>query len=165
MVSERLFPNNQLGCTLVFYSSNSCIRSKRSFLSFSINFRGSKRPLNHKWYAIEMEDLWQMKVDGVTVNILSAPCYLASKFEAFNSRGSEYRTSYDFEDIIYVVDNRTIIVEEIKNTNILIREFLKIEFRKINSHYSSEEIYTAHIHPLIVQDLLTVLIAKVNKIL
>jgi len=120
---------------------------------------------SNKWYAIEMEDLWQMEVVGVIVNILSSPCYLASKFEAFYSRGSDYRTSNDFEEIIYVLNNRTTIVEEIKNTNILIREFLKIEFRKINSHYSSEEIYSAHIHPLIVQDLLTVLIAKVNKIL
>ncbi len=82
---------------------------------------------SNKWYAIGMEDLWQ--INGVTVNILSAPCYLASKFEAFNSRGSDYRCIHDFEVIIYVLDNRTTIVEEIKNPKILIREFLKSEFR------------------------------------
>jgi hypothetical protein len=88
---------------------------------------------------------------------------LASKFEAFYSLGSDYRASHDFEVIIFVLDNRTTIVEEIKNTYILIREFLKSEFRKINYHYSSEEIYSVHIHPLIVQDLLPLLIEKVNK--
>lgn len=119
---------------------------------------------SNKWYAIGMKDLKRMEVDGVTINILSAPCYLATKFEAFNSRGSDYRTSHDFEDIIYVLDNRTTIVEEIKNANVLIREFLVNEFRKINSNKSSEEIYSAHIHPLIVQERLPMLLAKIDKI-
>ncbi len=119
---------------------------------------------SNKWYAVGMEDLWQKKVEDVTINILSAPCYLATKFEAFNSRGSDYRTSHDFEDIIYVLDNRTTIVEEIKNDNELIRNFLINEFKKINDLPSSQEIYSAHIHPLIVEDRLPILLEKIAKI-
>lgn len=119
---------------------------------------------SNRWYALGMKDLWQMEVEGIVINILSAPCYLATKFEAFNSRGSDYRTSHDFEDIIYVLDNRTTIIEEIKNTNVLIREFLIREFIKINSHKSSEEIYSAHIHPLIVEERLPILLEKIDKI-
>lgn len=119
---------------------------------------------SNKWYAIGMEDLWKMEVDGISINILSPPCYLATKFEAFNSRGSDYRTSHDFEDIIYVLDNRTTIVQEIKNTNTLIREFLISEFKKINSHQSSDEIYSAHIHPLVVEERLPILLEKIDKI-
>ncbi len=37
--------------------------------------------------------------------------FLATKFEAFKDRGGDYRTSHDFEDIVYVLDNRTTIVE------------------------------------------------------
>ncbi len=59
-------------------------------------------------------------------------------------RGSYYRTNYDFEDIIYVLDNRTTIIEEIKNNNILIRQSLINGFRKINSHKSSEETFFSH---------------------
>jgi hypothetical protein len=51
---------------------------------------------SNRWYAVGIENFWQVKVEDVTVNILSAPCYLATKFEAFNSRGSDYRTSHDF---------------------------------------------------------------------
>lgn len=120
---------------------------------------------SNKWYAIGMKDLWQMEIEDVTINILSAPCYLATKFEAFNSRGSDYRTSHDFEDIIYVLDNRKSIVEEIKNTDPTIHDFLAEEFRKINSNNSSEEIYSAHIHPLIVQDRLPLLLSKEDKII
>lgn len=36
----------------------------------------------------------QPKNEGI--QILSAPCYLAIKFEAFNGRETNYRTSHDF---------------------------------------------------------------------
>lgn len=120
---------------------------------------------SNKWYAIGMRNLWQTQVQGVSIKILSGPCYLATKFEAFNSRGSDYRTSHDFEDIIYVLDNRTTIQDEIKVCNNLIKEFLVSELKKINSHQSSEEIYSAHIHPLVVHDRLPLLLEKINKII
>lgn len=120
---------------------------------------------SNKWYAIGMKYLWQMNVEDVTINILSAPCYLATKFEAFNSRGSDYRTGHDFEDIIYALDNRKTIVEEIENTDLSILNFLVDELRKINSNSSSEEKYSPHIHPLIVQDRLPLLLEKFDKII
>lgn len=120
---------------------------------------------SNQWYGVGMKDLWQIQVEGINIQILSAPCYLATKFEAFNNRGSDYRTSHDFEDIIYVLDNRTTIVEEIKNSNNLIQNFLISEFKKINAHQSSEEIYSAHIHPLVINDRLPILLTKINKII
>ncbi|MDA3821665.1 MAG: hypothetical protein PF450_03490 [Bacteroidales bacterium] len=60
---------------------------------------------------IGFEDLWTRKALNEEIRILSAPVYLASKFEAFTNRGGDYRTSHDFEDIIFVLDNRSIIVE------------------------------------------------------
>lgn len=120
---------------------------------------------SNKWYGIGMKDLWLTEVEGINIKILSAPCYLATKFEAFNNRGSDYRTSHDFEDIIYVLDNRTNIVNEIKNSNKLIQEFLISEFTKISTLPSSEEIFSVHIHPLIVHDRLPILLEKVTKII
>jgi hypothetical protein len=44
------------------------------------------------------------------------PYFLASKFTAYNDRGGkDPRISHDFEDIIYVLDNRTDIVEQLVN--------------------------------------------------
>jgi predicted nucleotidyltransferase len=69
------------------------------------NENGPHGPSN-QWYKIGFEDLWTLKANEQEIKVLSAPCYLATKFEAFNDRGSDYRTSHDIEDIIYILDNR-----------------------------------------------------------
>ena len=73
---------------------------------------GPLGPTN-RWYRIGFEKVWQLKVKGHEIRLLSAPAFIATKFEAFTNRGSDYRTSHDIEDIIYVMDNRTTIVEEV----------------------------------------------------
>ena len=40
----------------------------------------------NRWYKIGFEDLWKVKAKDQEIYILSAPCFLATKFEAFNSR-------------------------------------------------------------------------------
>lgn len=104
---------------------------------------------SNSWYKIGFENLWTTKVKNQEISILSAPCFLATKFEAFKNRGTDYRTSHDFEDIIYVLDNRTTIVDEIEIDFPEIKQFLKEEFKRIYTHLSFEEIITCHIHPLI----------------
>ena len=71
---------------------------------------GPLGPTN-RWYKIGFKDLWRVAVKEQEINILKAPCYLATKFEAFNNRGTDYRTSHDMEDIIYILDNRIDIVK------------------------------------------------------
>lgn len=78
----------------------------------------------NKWYKIGSGDLWIRKVLDEEIRILSAPAYLASKFEAFHNRGGDYRTSHDFEDIVFVLDNRSSIVDEVKESVPEIKEFL-----------------------------------------
>ena len=100
------------------------------------------------------------------IQILSAACYLATKFEAYNHRGNgDYRTSHDFEDIIYVIDNRTTIVEEVRVADKRIRDFLKSEFKKILNTAYAEEILSAHLHPLILEKRYPILLAKINDML
>lgn len=75
--------------------------------------------------------MWTVKAKGQEIQILSAPYYLATKFEAFNDRGNDYRTSHDMEDIIYVMDNRILIAEEVINTNKIIKQFIQDQFLKM----------------------------------
>ena len=65
---------------------------------------------SNRWYKVGFKNLKNVKVKDQEIKILSAPCYLATKFEAFKNRGNDYRTSHDIEDIIYVIDNRIDIV-------------------------------------------------------
>jgi hypothetical protein len=119
----------------------------------------------NKWYKIGYDNLWIKKVREETINILSAPCFLATKFEAFNGRSGDYRASHDFEDIIYVLDNRTTIIEEIKNDHPEIIQFLKEEFTRVSASLSFEEIITCHVHPLIQEERVPIIKEKIEHII
>lgn len=120
---------------------------------------------SNKWYKIGFQDLWNVKARDEEIQILSAPTYLATKFEAFNNRGGDYRTSHDFEDFIYLLDNRITIVAEIEKAHPDIKEFLHQEFDKIRNSPFLEEILSAHIHPLVLQERYPVILRKMNQIL
>ncbi|WP_147677413.1 hypothetical protein [Algibacter pacificus] len=119
----------------------------------------------NRWCKVGFEHLWTTKVKEQEIRILSAPCFLATKFEAFKDRGTDYRTSHDFEDIIYVLDNRTTIVTEINEDHPKVKEFIKEELIKIYTSRTFTEIVSCHIHPLIVEDRLPILIEKIEKII
>jgi predicted nucleotidyltransferase len=120
---------------------------------------------SNKWYKIGFEDLWLVKALNEEIRILSAPAYLATKFEAFNNRGSDYRTSHDFEDIIYILDNRTTIVAEVERTHPAIKAFLRQEFNKIIQNLFMDEILSAHIHPIQIDERYPIVLEKINQII
>jgi len=120
---------------------------------------------SNKWYKIGFEDLWLVKALDEEIRILSAPAYMATKFEAFNDRGSDYRTSHDFEDIIYILDNRTSIVTEVERTHPAIKAFLRQEFNKIIQNLFLDEILSAHIHPIQIDERYPIVLEKIDQIL
>lgn len=118
----------------------------------------------NKWYKIGFKNLQTATIENEEISILSAPCFLATKFEAFKDRGKDYRTSHDFEDIIYVIDNRTTIINEIENDEQVIKDFLKQEFNKILTKSNTYEILSCHIHPLVLEDRYPILERKIKRI-
>jgi predicted nucleotidyltransferase len=83
--------------------------------------------------------------DQHTVKIFSAPYFIASKLQAFKNRGNnDGRVSTDFEDIIFVLDNRSTIWEEMKNAEDGVRKFLLEEFNILLNHKYAEEWIAAH---------------------
>lgn len=116
------------------------------------------------WYQIGFKDLQIAQAKDQNIRIFSAPCYLATKFEAFKNRGSDYRTSHDIEDIIYIIDNRTTIVEEVKSAEESIRHFIRSELQKIIDKGLLEELLLSHIHPLMISERLEIVKTKINLI-
>lgn len=54
--------------------------------------------------------------DNTSIYVFPVEYYLATKFEALKSRGgSDLRLSHDFEDIIFIMDNMTAIIDIIRN--------------------------------------------------
>ena len=74
---------------------------------------------NNKWYPEGFREAVDYEIDEKnTVKILSAPYFIATKLEAYKDRGgNDGRTSQDFEDIIYVLENRETIWEEMNKVD------------------------------------------------
>lgn len=87
----------------------------------------------NKWYPEGYKNAVNYTInDQCTVRILDSPYFLATKLEAFKGRGNnDGRTSHDFEDIIYVLENRSEIWQEMKTAHDNVREYLLTEFRNL----------------------------------
>ncbi|PIY10292.1 MAG: hypothetical protein COZ18_06275 [Flexibacter sp. CG_4_10_14_3_um_filter_32_15] len=68
----------------------------------------------------------------MSIYVLPIEYYLATKFEALLGRGgTDLRVSHDFEDIIYIVQNKGDLVKTIQSANLEIQTYLKLQFKKI----------------------------------
>ncbi|MGE0021686.1 MAG: hypothetical protein AB7S72_18605 [Draconibacterium sp.] len=76
------------------------------------------------WYEEGIEFKIQKTLpDGTDVFVFPPEYYMAAKFEAHNSRGgNDLRQSHDFEDIIYILDNCSDIVDNISASNSSVKE-------------------------------------------
>jgi hypothetical protein len=119
---------------------------------------------SNKWYNLGLTDLRTVNVKDIDINILSAPFFLATKLEAYHDRGKSDYLCHDFEDIIYVLDNRSTIGKEIEESPKEVKNYLIGEFSKIYNHPSCNEILSVHLHPALVEDRLSLLKEKVKRI-
>lgn len=80
----------------------------------------------NRWYPVAMQTAREVRLpSGVTIRLISAPAFLATKFEAFADRGrGDLLGSHDLEDIINVVDGRPELVAEITETGSELRQYL-----------------------------------------
>ena len=102
---------------------------------------------SNRWYADGiMHKKQKILPNGTSIYILQIEYYLASKFEALNNRGGkDIRTSYDWEDIVYIMDNCTELINSIKQCdNSHIVEYFQEQYRKLLKNNNIREIvYTA----------------------
>lgn len=88
---------------------------------------------NNQWYTDGFQNSVEYPLtENESVRIFSSVYFIASKLDAFNDRGNgDGRTSSDFEDIVYVLNNRTVIWEEMKNAPAPVKTFFKEQFQKL----------------------------------
>jgi hypothetical protein len=121
--------------------------------------------VSNRWYEPGLKFVEQAQVEGIEIKIFSAPYFIATKFEAFNNRGGDYRTSHDFEDIIYIIDNRITIVEEVKASDEIVKEFLISSFKKVLEQQAWQEIIISQIHPIMIEERFQLILDKINLII
>jgi predicted nucleotidyltransferase len=90
---------------------------------------GNVLGFNNRWYPSGVENkISKTLPDGKEIYVFPTEYYLAAKFEAYHDRGGDdLRQSHDFEDIIYVLDNCTDILEVIRNAYEDVKSYLKSE--------------------------------------
>lgn len=69
----------------------------------------------NRWYPLALESAQPVALpNGITIRLIAAPVFLATKFEAFADRGKgDLLGSHDLEDIVNVLDGRPEIEDEI----------------------------------------------------
>jgi hypothetical protein len=82
------------------------------------------------------------------IKIFSLPFFIASKLEAFKSRGkSKYLYSSDFEDIVYVLENNSQALDLLLNASSKVRLYLQNTFSEMLTDPNFEEGLIAHLEP------------------
>lgn len=84
---------------------------------------------SNQWYPFCLKDWhWETTPKGRKVRVISGPCFLACKIDAFRSPTREgngdYLASRDFEDVVSVLDGRPELAEELLTTPIEVRGYL-----------------------------------------
>ena len=87
----------------------------------------------NKWYALGLKHAQRVKLnDTISIQILSLPYYLATKFEAFHDRGAkEPRTSKDMEDIVYLLNNNRTWEIAISESPTDVKEYIVAELKAL----------------------------------
>ncbi len=101
---------------------------------------------NNRWYPDGFQHAIPYKLDNETdIRIFSLPYFLASKWEAYKSRGAnDLRTSRDFEDMVYVFENCRDFDEQLLNGPESVREYLSQELSGLLRHPDFEEALYCH---------------------
>jgi len=85
---------------------------------------------SNRWYKAAIQNFSTYKIKrGLMIKTVTAPYFLATKLEAFKTRGKkDYLSSHDLEDIITVIDGRLDLMKEIELSELELRNYLKAEF-------------------------------------
>lgn len=93
-----------------------------------------------RWYpAVVRHAIPHELSDDLTILISPAPLYLATKWEAFLSRGKgDHLRSHDLEDIIAVVAGRPEVLDEIRGSSPELRGWLARQANDFLTHESAD---------------------------
>ena len=88
---------------------------------------------HNRWYPLAIKTATRVKLpDGREIPVITAPLFVATKFEAFRGRGNnDYLASHDLEDLITVIDGRQELIVEIQNSVHELQRYLAAEMNKL----------------------------------
>lgn len=96
---------------------------------------------SNRWYSKGLVKPQKVQLpSGLSIQILAAPFFLATKIEAYLGRGQgDMRTSPDFEDIIVLLNGRSTIEQEIGASPVELKQYLSRNFTSFTQSLSDIE--------------------------
>ena len=91
---------------------------------------------SNRWYPVATATATPVILpSGIQIRLISAPAFLATKFEAYATRGgNDLMVSHDFEDIINLLDGRPGVEQEIAGAGGELGAYLAARFRDVLHH-------------------------------
>lgn len=90
---------------------------------------------SNRWYEGAIRTATQHDLGEISIQVITPPYFLATKFVAFESRGGgDFLKSHDLEDIIALIDGRPEITWEIQHSETDLKNYLKSKFNQLLSN-------------------------------
>ncbi|TDK26343.1 hypothetical protein E2F46_05200 [Luteimonas aestuarii] len=85
---------------------------------------------SNRWYGEAVATAQPLQLaDGVVIRIVAAPAFVATKLEAFLSRGKgDFLVSHDLEDVLNIVDGRDELMDELQAASMQLQGFVAETF-------------------------------------
>lgn len=114
----------------------------------------------NRWYPLSVHTAQPITLpSGAAISVINAPCFLATKLEAFADRGKtstgepDFLGSHDLGDFIAVVDGRSSLVTEIAQSTTELRNYLALRVSELIQNPKFMRSIDGHIQPDIVSQL------------
>ena len=87
---------------------------------------------SNPWFEHALRSASLKTLRHVTVRVVSASCFVATKLVAFGDRGKgDFYGSHDLEDVVTVVDGRAALVSELAAEEESLRTYVSTEIRRL----------------------------------
>lgn len=87
---------------------------------------------SNRWYTAAMREAKDVSVGTHTIRLITAPYFIATKLEAYLSRGGgDPMLSHDLEDVVAVVDGRAELLAEIRQASPELSRYLSDAVEKL----------------------------------
>lgn len=91
---------------------------------------------SNRWYPYAVQSAEPVDLgDGITIRLVSAVAFVATKLEAFASRGGgDFLSSHDLEDALNIVDGREELGEEMAGAPAELQQAVATAFARLLAH-------------------------------
>ncbi len=103
----------------------------------------------NRWYTLSVATAQtQTLPSGMTIKVIRAPEFIATKLEAFYGRGNhDFLFSHDMGDIMGVIDGRDSLVAECAQSDRPLREYLALQFKALLRNTVFLDALPGHLQP------------------